>query len=429
MDDKDITTDVEQPSVRPDNVGDGEHTYVWKDVVTEPPHHNNKPPKAPRGRRGLQVFAAVATTLCILSMMCASYFAIALLNDDGQTEESGDSSVSTPGRDFTPTVTFTDSATRQGMTLNEISTQYADVCVSIVSEYSKGSGFATQTGVSLGSGFIITEDGYVVTNHHVIENSTKITVIKYDGTEYEAQLVNSIASVDIAVLKIEGTFTAAKLGDSSELQVGDFVCAIGTPSSLELAGTMTYGIISAINRNMTITDSTGAVVKTMSLLQTDATLNPGNSGGPLINMYGEVIGINTLKLTDEFEGIAFSIPMSYAIDIINALIAGVDPDTSTIVKSAAYLGITTNDISEWQSEYYGIPTGVYVYQIETSGAAYEAGLRMGDIIVEFNGTKITNTSELSDCMSATEAGKTATIKFYRGGEYTTIEFVLDARPE
>ena len=146
-------------------------------------------------------------------------------------------------------------------------------------------------------------------------------------------------------------------------------------------------------------------------------------------MYGEVIGINTLKLTDEFEGIAFSIPMSYAIDIINALIAGVDPDTSTIVKSAAYLGITTNDISEWQSEYYGIPTGVYVYQIETSGAAYEAGLRMGDIIVEFNGTKITNTSELSDCMSATEAGKTATIKFYRGGEYTTIEFVLDARPE
>ena len=156
------------------------------------------------------------------------------------------------------------------------------------------------------------EEGYIVTNNHVVEdNDGTIQVKFYDGTTYEATLVGGDELTDIAVLKIEAeVLKAIELGDSSQVKVGDHVIAIGTPYDLSLAGTLTNGVISGVDRNIELRDDYGTIVKTMKLLQTNSSINPGNSGGPLINMYGQVVGINTLKLMDEYEGLGLAIPMS-----------------------------------------------------------------------------------------------------------------------
>ncbi len=432
--DEDIHINEADSHAHADN--SGEYTYEWNDGAPEIKQSISSQTEVLRvpekHRRGLQVFAAIITTICVFSLMALSYLLIGLYRSGTDESDSGTNKVNaTSGADVEKIVGVTES-TGSKLSLSDIYKKLENSCVSILSNYSSGSGYSKSTGTSLGSGFIITTDGYIVTNHHVIEDTTGLTVVMYDGTEYKAELIASNAASDLAVIKIEGTFTPVELGDSSALEVGDFACAIGTPSSLEFAGTMTYGIVSAINRSVSITNSYGTVVKTMTLIQTDATLNPGNSGGPLINMYGQVVGINTLKLSDKYEGVGFSIPMSGAIDIINSLIAGEDPDISAVTTSAAYLGITAETITESTSSHYGVPKGVLVYQIESNGSAYKAGLRRGDIIVAFDGTDITSSSELTALLGKKKAGDEVTIKVYRdsnSSEYHEFTFILDARSE
>lgn len=318
-------------------------------------------------------------------------------------------------------------------TLSGIYQECAPACCTISVSY-KGQPY------SIGSGFVIdAENGYVATNHHVIETGDEITVVFYNGEEYSAQIVGSDSTTDIAVLHIDGEdLPEVSFGDSSKVMIGENVVAIGTPFDEALAGTMTCGIVSGIARDIDITNDAGKVIKTMTLLQTDCSINPGNSGGPLIDMAGNVIGITSMKLVDEqYEGIGFAIPITSAIDIFQKLIAGEDIGDSDIAVATPQIGITVYDVEDGldyfrMRPYCEYPEGVLVADIELSSSAYIAGLSRYDIITDFNGTTVTNRQELTDALSKCRAGETVVITVFRfnrmltAGESLTIEFKLDA---
>ena len=288
-----------------------------------------------------------------------------------------------------------------------------------------------------GSGFIYSADGYIITNHHVVEGANKITVYLSDDTQVEATLVGSDELSDIAVIKIDPTgldLVPMEIGDSDRLVVGDEVIAIGCPAGIQFRGTVTDGIISAINRNVQLSENSGSK-KTMTLLQTNATINKGNSGGPLINAKGQVIGINTLKLTSEYEGIGFSIPINGALPIISQLIeygTVKERPENDFVSGEGLIGISASNITASEAEYYDIPQGVLVVQINKDGNAAKAGLRRGDIITAYNGTDVKTVTELNNLKASNKAGDEVTLKIYRDSDEDDssktfeITFKLDA---
>lgn len=294
--------------------------------------------------------------------------------------------------------------------------------------------------ISSGSGFVFdSQNGYIGTNHHVIESGTEITVVFYNGDEYEATLINSDSTTDLAVLKVDAKdLKAVKIGDSEKLKVGQNVVAIGTPYDQGLAGTMTCGIISGLNRKIDITNDTGKVVKTMTLIQTDCSINPGNSGGALIDMAGNVVGVTSLKLVaDAYENIGFAIPISGAIEIFQKLIAGEDIGDSNIATATAKIGIDVAVDLESGLRSFGVkprceyPQGVLVLTIERDASAYVAGLSVLDIITSFGGEEITSLDSLDKAMKNYKAGDEVTIQVFRfnrtftGGETLDITFKLD----
>ncbi len=293
---------------------------------------------------------------------------------------------------------------------------------------------------SLGSGFVIdAENGYIATNHHVIEDGDKYEVAFYNGEEYTAQVIGSDSVTDIAVLKIDAeNLVEVEFGDSGNIKVGENVVAIGTPYDESLAGTMTSGIVSGLARGIDVTNDYGKVIKTMTLIQTDCSINPGNSGGPLFDMAGNVIGITSLKIVDEqFEGIGFAIPITDAIEIFNKLISGEDIDGSNIATAAPRIGVTVYDL-EYGLEYFRMnprceyPQGILVGSIEYDTAAYIAGLSAGDIITQFAGETVESLDDLDAALAKYRAGDEVTIKVFRfnrrltDGEYVDITFKLDA---
>ena len=237
-------------------------------------------------------------------------------------------------------------------------------------------------------------------------------------TEYEAQIVGYDLQTDLAVLKIDATgLTPAEFGDSNDLQVGELVVAIGNPLGFELFGTTTCGIVSALNREVTIND------KEMTLIQTDAAINSGNSGGPLLNGYGQVIGINSAKMGSTYgsasvEGLGFAIPISDAKDIINDLI------NYGYVAGRPQLGITGVDVTEAEAQRFNLPQGVYVYNVSENSAAYEAGIRQGDIITAIEGTTISTMEELNEIKNGYNAGDTVKISIYRSGGSIDLDLTL-----
>ncbi len=289
--------------------------------------------------------------------------------------------------------------------------------------------FGTYKSSGVGSGFILTEDGYIATNNHVIEDADEIIVMLDDGTKYSAEIIGADSVTDLAVIKIDARgLVPMEIGDSDLMQVGDSVIAIGTPAGIEFAGTVTDGIVSAINRDVEVQGSNG-YTKTMTLMQTNAAINPGNSGGPLINDKGEVVGINTLKLTEKYEGIGFSIPINSAINIFNQLIQDgkVTDYEQSFVTGTGAIGITNYfEVTEEESKYYGIPVGVMVIQLKPGSSAQAAGLKRGDIITGFNGQKVTTVEEINDLKSAFKAGDQVTLTIYRDPkEIIDITFKLD----
>ena len=270
-----------------------------------------------------------------------------------------------------------------------------------------------------GSGFIITADGYAVTNAHVIENARSIHVSLEDGRSYEAKLVGSDEYADVAVLKMEATdLPYVSLGDSSKLLIGELAIAIGNPTG-RLSGTVTSGIISALDRELSQSP--------IALIQTDAALNPGNSGGALINAYGEVIGINQLKImssgsgsTDQIQGISFAIPVNAAKPIIESIIR-------TGRHVWPMMGITASTVEQNLAGDQGIHyPGVVVVTVEPGSAAAQAGLRVGDVITRFAGTEVKTTRELTDRKNQHKAGDRVTLTIYRGSQTLTLEMVLGA---
>lgn len=296
------------------------------------------------------------------------------------------------------------------LTLQEI---YKKVIPSVVSIQSTVSG-----GISSGTGIIMSEDGYIITNYHVIENAQSVTVVLNDDSEYSAVMIGGDSTSDLAVLKIDATgLSAAEFGSSEALQVGDSVVAIGNPLGTQLKGTMTQGIISAINRDISVNG------RNMTLLQTDAALNSGNSGGPLINIYGQVIGINTMKMSSYYsssiiEGLGFAIPISLAKPIVDELIE------DGYVSGRPAIGITGMSLPASAASYYQLPEGIYVESVDPSSDAYAKGLARGDVITGINGTDITTLDELNRIKNECRAGDTVTLTYYRSGEFYTVEVTL-----
>lgn len=291
---------------------------------------------------------------------------------------------------------------------------YSSVIDSVVSISSM-----TSSGTSSGTGIIMSSDGYVITNHHVITGALVISVLTNDNQEYEAALVGSDEMSDLAVLKIDARgLQAAEFGDSSKLRVGDSVVAIGDPLGVQLRGTMTNGIISAINRDLTVGD------RTMTLIQTNAALNNGNSGGPLINCYGQVIGINTVKMSSYYtatasvEGLGFAIPISVAKPIIDELIE------NGYVAGRPAIGISGDSLPSYYRTYYRLPDGVYVTSVNEGSDAKAKGIREGDIVTAINGERISSIDELNTVKNQYAAGDEVTLTIYRSGTYYEVTVTL-----
>lgn len=281
----------------------------------------------------------------------------------------------------------------------------------------------TTTGVSTGSGFVLTEDGYVVTNHHVVEGASGVTVTMHDGTEYEAKIIGSDATNDVAVLKIteDVQLQAVEIGSSNALKVGDQVVAIGNPLG-ELTSTLTVGYVSAKERDVT-TDG-----KTINMIQTDAAINSGNSGGPLFNSQGEVVGITTAKYSGAsssgatIEGIGFAIPIDDVMPLVDDLM-------NFGYINSAYLGVMVSEMDSATASYYGLPVGAYVQEVTPGNCAEKAGLIAKDIIVALGEHEIDSVSDLTKALRKFKAGDTTTITVYRGGQEITMTITLDEKPQ
>ncbi len=305
----------------------------------------------------------------------------------------------------------TDPVTKDGgMTLQNIYEAVIDSVVSIS---------CTGTGSSTGTGVILSKEGYIVTNCHVVEGAQAIQVLLTDGRSIHAELVGMDDVSDLAVLRVTAPdLSPAQLGDSAALRVGDSVVAIGDPLGIALRGTMTDGIISAINRDIEVDG------RTMNLIQTNAALNSGNSGGPLINRFGHVIGINTMKMgssltSSNVEGLGFAIPSATVKEIANQLIL------QGYVSGRPSLGITGEMVSSFYQFYYHLPQGLQITAVNEGSCAAAAGLEEGDILLSIDGTAVTDSNSLRTILYNYEPGDKVTVVIFRGSKRYTGTIVLD----
>ncbi len=289
----------------------------------------------------------------------------------------------------------------------------ADSVVEITTEtVSTGSFFQQYISTGAGSGVIISDDGYILTNNHVIDGANNINVTLRDGTDYEAEVIGKDAALDIALLKIDGKdLTPATFGDSSEIQVGDYAVVIGNPLG-QLGGTVTDGIVSALDRDVIIDG------ETMSLLQTNAAINPGNSGGGLFNAEGELIGIICAKAsseTTEVEGLGFAIPINDVLDVLN------DLKEYGYVQGRIDLGMTLTDIASNQV----YQAGVYVSGVTKGSSADDAGFQSGDLITAINGEDVESVAEVKEIIGGLSIGDNVKFSVTRGSKSGTLTMILE----
>ena len=332
---------------------------------------------------------------------------------DSLREEIKDNSFTGNGN----SVSGTPNENIEGLTPGQVYAQSVD---SIVTVSATVQGVMGQQGTSTGSGFVITEDGYVVTNYHVVEDATAVNVTLHSGMEHKAEVIGYDDANDVAVLKIEAqALPFLKAGSSDDLIVGDQVVAIGNPLG-ELTSTMTVGYVSAKDRVIT-TD--GARI---NMIQTDAAINSGNSGGPLLNMKGEVVGITTAKYSGTtssgatIEGISFAVPMDDIWKKITDL-----RDYGYITGAA--LGVMVHDVDQQTAIYYGLPMGAYVAEVTAGGAAEKAGVQARDIIIGVGEDQVTSLNELTRVLEKYSGGESTTVTVWRGGREVTMGITLDAR--
>jgi serine protease Do len=298
-----------------------------------------------------------------------------------------------------------------GLSLQEI---YEKAIPSVVSISCR-----SDIGTSSGTGVVISQNGYIVTNCHVVEDAQYLQVLFSDGRQLDASIVGTDTVSDLAVLHVHADdLVAAEFGNSDALRVGDKVVAIGDPLGVELRGTMTDGIVSAINRDITTQG------RPMTLIQTNAALNSGNSGGPLINCYGQVIGINTMKIGDYMssagvEGLGFAIPSVTVEQIVNQLLS------QGYVSGRPDLGLACETVSSFLQIYYNIPQGVYITAVSDGSHAQQLGISAGDIILSFDEVRIADTQTLNSLLYTHNAYDTVPIVIYRAGNQYQLNLTLD----
>ena len=309
------------------------------------------------------------------------------------------------------------------MTMAEVYAANVNSVVSInVSSTTNYFGQQVETAAS-GTGFFITQDGYILTNYHVVKGASTVKVTLYSGETYDASVIGGDEDYDIAVIKIDVTgASAVVLGDSGALNIGESVAAIGNPLG-ELTFSMTEGIVSCVNRAVNI-DGTP-----FNMIQIDCSINPGNSGGPLFNSYGEVVGIVSAKYSSysntTVEGIGFAIPINDVIAMVEDIM------TDGYVTDKPYIGITPQNMTAQMAQQYrySVSEGVFVCSVEPGSAAEKAGLRMGDVITKLGDTAIGDMNDLNAAKKAYRAGDTVTLTIYRAGETKEVELTFDAVPQ
>ena len=302
------------------------------------------------------------------------------------------------------------------------STVNSTVSINCSSQSTNIFGQTTQS-ASSGSGFIISEDGYIVTNYHVINGASSVKVTLYNGNTYDATVIGGDSDYDVAVLKINAAgLTPVTLGNSADVNVGDSVLAIGNPLG-ELTFSMSGGYVSSCNRAINV-DGTP-----FNMIQVDCSINPGNSGGPLMNLYGEVVGIVSAKYSSyadtTVEGLGFAIP----INDVQSIISDIMENGS--VTDKAYMAITAGTMTQQMAAQYKINAteGVFVYSVEDGGAGDKAGLKLGDVITKLNDTQITSMEDLSAAKKGFKAGDTVTLTVLRDGQEITTQLTFDAQPQ
>lgn len=330
-----------------------------------------------------------------------------------QSEETADAFNKT-------TVDVTTNSQATAMTPQDVYENYVNAVVAISNESTTNVfGQVTET-ASSGSGFIISKDGYIVTNNHVVSGAEKLTVIMTSGEEHEAKIIGADSENDVALIKIDAAdLPTVPIGDSDEIEVGQQVCAIGNPLG-ELTNTLTVGYVSALDREI---NENGTPI---NMFQTDCAINSGNSGGPLFDMHGNVVGITTAKYSSNgynmssasIEGIGFCVPISDAMDIVSDLLQ------YGYVKGRVSMGITCGTVSSTVIQYYNLPDGVVVQEVGAESAAEKAGLQAGDIISEIDDTDISGVTDLKLKLKEYQPGDSAALKVYRSETNETLELEI-----
>ena len=369
--------------------------------------NNNKPSKKRRGAMG-KIVAIIVSCSLLGGITGSGVTYLMLKNNNAPTEQNKQNVVNN--------IDTTDVSFKKDGALS-ITEAFQKVAPAVVTVSTKGvatfNGFFQQEVQGIGSGFIINEDGYILTNYHVIEGAKEVSVTLSDNTTVSAKVVNYDANQDVAMLKITDENVkvpaVAELGDSNALQQGEEVIAIGTPLSADLSQTVTNGIVSALNRNV---ETESGVV--LNLIQTNASINPGNSGGPLVNTKGQVVGINTMKMSGEnTEGIGFAIPINDISDKIESL-----------SKPILNLGISIRTVDESLASQLKMEQGLYVVEVNEFSPAEKAGVKAGDLIVKVDGQRVKTFDELKEIKNSKNEGDSLKLEVIRDGKSKTMDVTL-----
>ena len=405
-----------QPASRPEDPVSPEEPV---DYTTGTCQDDPQPPKPEKG----SFWKKAGTKVTALVLCCALIGGLCGFGGASLARRGGKATIQESGR----TASAVSVKSVDGQTLMTPAEVYASTVNSVVSINCS----AVSTNIfgqkvqsaSSGSGFVITQDGYIVTNQHVVSGASSVNVTLYNGDTYPATVVGGDSDYDVAVLKIEANgLQAVTLGKSADVNVGDTVMAIGNPLG-ELTFSMSGGMVSCVNRAINVSGTP------FNMIQTDASINPGNSGGPLMNLYGEVVGIVSAKYSSysdtTVEGIGFAIPISDVQTIITDIMENGQ------VTDKAYMAIKAGSMTEQMAAQYNIDVtqGVFVYAVEKGGAGEKAGLQLGDVITKLNDTDITSMSDLSMAKKGFKAGDTVTLTVWRGGQEITLSLTFDQQPQ
>lgn len=414
-----------------------QYRWVNPNLTQEQPQQPQKPKKVKKPKKSGGVFKKILCVFLaiVVALGCSVLGGIAGVKymeytaeeedgkqssrDDGSQKDDlndGSSDVFEGDRDSS-VIDINKIDTDQIMTPAEVYALNVNSTVGITTSITTNYWGYTTTSAASGSGFIYSDDGYIITNYHVVEDSSSISVSLYDGTTLDAELVGYDESNDVAVLKVDKKgLTPVIIGDSDNMNVGDSVVAIGNPLG-ELTFSLTAGTVSALDREVTFS---GGI--TMNLIQTDCAINSGNSGGALFNLYGEVVGITNAKYSGNsssgasIDNIGFAIPMNHARSIVDSII-----ENGYVIKP--YIGVTIADVSE-ESQGYGLPSGASIQGVVEDGPAAEGGLQKNDIVTHVNGEKIDSSSDLKTMVSQCKPGDVLELTIWRKGETMEVRVTV-----